>query len=817
MNTDDIVARQLKHLTALERISNISLRADNVNEMLEGVLAELLTIFACERAWLLYPCDPSAKEWLVPMERHRDGWPGLFEFGIRLPMDEMSQKIAVDALATNSPLAFDNHSTHIIDDELKARFQVKSQLIMCVRPKVGQAWLLGIHHCQQDYLYNQDDLDIFREISYRIADALTGLITLESLRESEEKHRGLFESMAQGVIYQNGDGIITAVNPAAARIIGIPMEQLIGRSAYDERWKLEKEDGGYFPPEHYPPLVALREKKAVQDVVMGFLTPEDEQRWLVVNSAPKFRPNETMPYEVITTFTDFTELNATKEAAQQILLDKVKAEAISHAKSSFLARMSHEIRTPLTAIIGYAETILDKSFPKEQHEQAARTIMRNGKHLLQIINEILDLSKVEAEGFETNFSAIDVAKLAADIESLLSLQMKEKGLEFGISFQFPLPSVIYSDRTRLKQILLNLCNNAYKFTDHGTVMLIISYVQETQALHFSVEDTGIGLSSEEQTKIFDEYAQANYLTEERYGGTGLGLPISLKLAQKLGGTITVESQPGIGSRFCLILPAGSLTEGNTLHSLHQPANESDAANELQTAKSLKGRILLAEDNLDNQQLIAMYIQKIGAQLTIAENGRDAVARALAEKFDLILMDMQMPIMNGLDALTTLRRNGYKPPIIMLTANAMQDDIEQCYAAGCDGYISKPIDRQSFYHYLGKYLMEDTANELIAPIRSQFQGEDEAMDQLIIRFINSLPSYIDPLEKACQDHDWKTLQSIYHQLKGAGGGYGFPEVTDLAARAENYAHAHNHDDSSIALQEFIALIKRVQKGLSTLSS
>ena len=397
---------------------------------------------------------------------------------------------------------------------------------------------------------------------------------------------------------------------------------------------------------------------------------------------------------------------AVRKHAAELAVARDLAEAFSRCKTEFLANMSHEIRTPMTAILGYADVLLeegDLSRAPEARIDAICTIKRNGDHLLRIINDILDLSKIEAGKMTVESLFCSPVQLLADVESLMRVRADAKGLDFRVECPGELPETIRSDPTRLRQILVNLVGNAVKFTDRGSVRVIARLVRgERSLLEFDVIDSGVGMTREQTERLFQAFSQGDASTTRSFGGTGLGLVISKRLAEMLNGDITiVETQPGVGTTFRLTLSLGSLAnvkmvsvEGGMSKLIKQkvPASPNSSSGQLAGC-----RILLAEDGLDNQRLIAFIVQRSGAQVVTVENGQMAVDQALAAEcqgnpFHVILMDMQMPVMDGYQAVALLRAKHYRRPIIALTAHAMTGDREKCLLVGCDDYETKPIDR-----------------------------------------------------------------------------------------------------------------------------
>ncbi len=497
------------------------------------------------------------------------------------------------------------------------------------------------------------------------------------------------------------------------------------------------------------------------------------------------------------------EKQAAELAMKGALLEEssAAAEAASRAKSDFLANMSHEIRTPMGAILGYTDLLLDQNQSAEQRNQCVQVIRRNGTHLLTVLNDILDVSKIESGQVGVEQIACDPCGIVADVASLMRPHAVDKGLTFDVRFEGSMPRSVRSDPTRLRQILMNLLSNAIKFTKGGSVQLIARICPAAAEgngeplLQFLVRDTGIGMTPQQQATLFRPFAQADVSTTRKYGGTGLGLVISRRLAELLGGTLTLASTPGAGTAFALTLPAGDLSGVTMERNPHEAVHDERLAapGSLGNRVRLRGRILLAEDGADNRRLICLHLAATGAQVTTVVNGAEAVdaargALAANQPFDLILMDMQMPELDGYGAAAALRGQGYAAPIVALTAHAMRGDRQKCISAGCDDYLTKPIERAALIATVAKYLPVSAEPEPPLPgppadrLRSAYASDPE-MKEALAEFVTGLPQYVAQLIAHLQLQQLAELRDAAHTLKGAGGGYGFQAITDAAATLE----------------------------------
>ncbi|MDH5230541.1 MAG: ATP-binding protein [Gammaproteobacteria bacterium] len=470
----------------------------------------------------------------------------------------------------------------------------------------------------------------------------------------------------------------------------------------------------------------------------------------------------------------------------QLRLEQARDEALSasRSKSEFLANMSHEIRTPLTAIIGFAESSLDADQTMAERLEALQTIIRSGRHLLSVINDILDLSKIEAAKLEIERIAFEPLAIVEEVMRLVRIQADEKGLTLKVDFQFPLPHTIINDPLRIKQVLINLCSNAIKFTQEGEICIRVHCEQEKQKLFFDVVDTGIGMTPPQLEKVFDKFAQADSSTSRQYGGTGLGLSLSQQLTELMGGCLSATSTYGEGSCFTASVSTGSLNQVSFIESSDQIVKQKEKAGAKHHGILLSGCILVAEDIEDNQRLLKIYFGRFGNQLIVefVDNGQQAVDRVSEQNFDLIFMDMQMPVMGGLDATRMIRQKNINTPVIALTANTMREDQERCLAAGCNEFLSKPIDRDALLGVCQKYLQSASADDSEFIFSSLLEQGPE-YEAAVEKFIAKLPDYLGSIQQATQAGDTPTAERELHNLKGVAGGMGFSQISQLAAKIE----------------------------------
>ena len=520
------------------------------------------------------------------------------------------------------------------------------------------------------------------------------------------------------------------------------------------------------------------------------------------------------------------------------------AESANRSKSQFLANMSHEIRTPLNAVLGFTDLLQmggDDGDPAKRREYLG-LIHTSGEHLLGLINDILDLSKIESGKLEIEHVRCSPQQILADVVSVLRVRANEKGIALEYAWERGVPQTVEADPQRLRQLLVNLVGNSIKFTSEGYVRVVGRMMndEDHSLLAFDVIDTGVGIPKDKFEAIFDPFVQADNSVTRKFGGTGLGLAISRRIVEAMGGTLTVQSEVGKGTVFTAtaeVKPSPETTLGD--------AAQSDVI----TAASRKtlpaavevphGRVLVVEDGDTNRKLIDLILRRAGLDVVTAENGKLGVDAALAGPFDLILMDMQMPVMDGYTAARTLRDHGMKLPIIALTAHAMSGDEQKCRVAGCSGFMTKPIHADLLLKTAAAAISEwqsrcgagcqpacdgadgrhenNKADWQSAPcaatadaIFSELPTDDADLREIVAEFVDCLHVKLPAMQEAHARGDLAELARLAHWLKGSGGSAGFPALTAPARHVEKLARDAQCDAIEAALAELMEISARIAK-------
>jgi len=497
------------------------------------------------------------------------------------------------------------------------------------------------------------------------------------------------------------------------------------------------------------------------------------------------------------------------------------AKTANNSKSVFLANVSHEIRTPMNSIMGFSELALDGDFTPKTREYI-ENIRTNAKWLLEIINDILDISKIESGKMELEDIPFDLHELFSSCRTLVMPKAVEKGIMLHFYAEPSVGRRPVGDPTRLRQVFVNLLSNAIKFTNAGMVKLhsdITSMTNDTISMHFEIKDSGIGMSSEQIERVFTPFTQAETGTTRIYGGTGLGLPISKNLVEMMGGKLFVESTPGVGSKFSFDLTFSTI-----------PRSEEEMLERKIGLKEIEkplfdGEILLCEDNVMNQQVIKEHLIRVGIDTFVAENGKvgvDTVSDRIkngTKQFDLVFMDMHMPVMDGLEASAKIRELDPSIPIVAMTANIMADDMDVYKASGMKDCVCKPFTSQELWRCLLKYFTpvekkEALPDDTSAMIENLPESDAEFQKTLRKVFYNSSINKYKEISEAINKKDIKLAHRLAHTLKGNAGQVGKTELQKAAAQVEH----HLRDGINLVTEElFNALKKELDQVLSEFSA
>lgn len=633
----------------------------------------------------------------------------------------------------------------------------------------------------------------------------------QDLRMSEEKHRVFFENSQAIMFTHSPGGEILSVNEVGAKMIGYEPRQLIGKNINDFiPLALRRHVNEY--------LLTINHKGSATGLAKINLD-SDKHRTLYYRNVKVGAPG----FEYI--ICNAIDVSARMELERNLTRAKLFAEKTSQAKDQFMANMSHEIRTPMNAIIGFNELLAQTSLSEEQRENV-EAIKLAGENLMGIVNDILDFSKIESGKLALENIPFDLAAVVRNIGNIFRLKAAQKGIDLKLTLPATLPAMLMGDGLRINQVLLNLVSNAIKFTESGRVELELALLtndNDSQLCHvrFSVKDTGIGISEEQAGAIFERFTQASSETTRKYGGTGLGLSISRNLVEMMGGTLQVKSREGLGAEFWFELAFEVSQQQKSEKEGQEKRNGSS------TGKKLK--ILLAEDNELNRKLARRVLEGFGFEARVAEDGQAAVEALKREDFDLVLMDLQMPVMDGYQATRLIRQTlKLNLPIMAMTAHSLPGEKEKCLEAGMNDYITKPFKSGDLLYKINKHAVGiatentamDHASQPLIPqqepslerLRELSGGNVEFEMEIINLFIRNTPLEITAGYEALKNKDLGKLKKTGHKLKSSALTFNLSELASALARLE-----YNTTDFEMAGHQWKAVEYGINQAIEKLGA
>ena len=648
-----------------------------------------------------------------------------------------------------------------------------------------------------------------------------------AMRENEERLARIFSAMAEGLVVQDPAGAIIVCNAAAQRILGLTEGEILGRTWTDPRWGQVRADGSPLPPEEHPAEVTQRTGGSRHGVEVGLARPDGARIWISFNCEPVKDPDGRVTL-VVSTFADVTER---RELLKTLAQARDQALAASRLKSEFLANVSHEIRTPMNGIIGMVNLLIEHRLDEEQR-QMVRLVQQSADSLMTIINNLLDFAKIEAGRMRIEAHEFQLGPVINDVLALLEPRVQVKGLRLERDFDAAATVRLLGDSGRIRQVLLNLLGNAVKFTEQGHVRAVLRICRETsERMSFRVEvhDTGIGVSAEAGRMLFQPFTQADGTTTRRFGGTGLGLAISRQLVELMGGAIGFESEEAKGSVFWfgLDLPKSGAAAR---------AKAAPAPGALR-AGGRRLRLLLAEDNPTNQIVARQLLEKMGHEVEVAPDGAVALARLGQARFDAVLMDCQMPIVDGFDATRRIRSGEVKGtdprlPVIALTAYAHAEDRKRCLEAGMDEYLTKPLRPQAMADALerctsGAGPVTPIPPEPIRPVLDEGQLDQlrglpgatrpQLLDELVDIIRQDTPAMLEAVRDLMKRREGEKLVTAAHRLAGSAANLGAGPFRDVALAVESAARAGEWDVVAERLPELEREWARLRLALGRVSS
>ena len=663
--------------------------------------------------------------------------------------------------------------------------------------------------------------------------------------------RSALDTLAEALIVVDGKSNVVLANKAFQTITGESAEALLGKKADEFEWHLseahpleqsENAEDESQEEKIFPWIEALNTSETVRGADVWLEAHDGNWHKFLVNCSPILSGKKASG--VLVSLDDVTDL---EEKEKELRSARDAAQDANRAKSDFLSNMSHEIRTPMTAILGFTEVLKrGNGATDDDWEKHLGTISSSGKHLLELINDVLDLSKVESGALEVETIDCKPHVVAHEVVKVLRVRAEDKDIGLDIEIPEPLPEIIQTDAGRLRQIITNLVGNAIKFTEDGGVKVILRSFEEngTKKFAIDVKDSGIGMNEQQQAAVFKPFVQADSSITRRFGGTGLGLAISRKLARAMGGDILLSSEADVGTTFTAVIDLVTNADVKILQPQELFSQVEVAEADAHTTWEFpECNVLVIDDAAENRELLTLVLNDLGISTETAENGAIGVDMATSSTYDVILSDIQMPVMDGYEAVAAMREKGLSQPIIALTANAMKGYEERILEAGFSHYMTKPIDIDALSKLLAELIggkkVDKPAESNAAPAKAtpavatpaaskqaaneqQADGElyysrlagSEKLAPVVEKFIIRVREQYTQMEAANNDKDFTELAALAHWLKGSGGTVGFDQLSKPARQLEDNAKACDQDGCKSDLVQIKSIIERLRAGTGT---
>jgi PAS domain S-box-containing protein len=660
----------------------------------------------------------------------------------------------------------------------------------------------------QPYIEFQPFVDVLRAMGGRITRQI------DELSQAERKFRGIFENAVEGIFQVSPEGKIVSANPSMAIILGYdtPEEMIEKITSLPDQCFADRDD-------YYRLMEMINRETTIAGIEIQGLKRNGETFWFTVSARTVLDPAGNIHF-FEGSIMDISDRKEREEAERR----QKAADAANQAKTLFIARMSHELRTPLNSVLGMTELLMDTQLTKDQAEYIS-LLQSSGEFLESIINDILDFSKIEAQQLVLDSIPFDIYKTVEDAAALLRVRAMEKDLDLIVSIDPDIPPVLDGDPVRLKQILVNILGNAVKFTRQGSVKIEVDRLsfpdkdENSEELMFRVSDTGIGIPESKLDMIFDSFTQADSLINRQFGGTGLGLSICRRLVGLMGGALQVSSTEGEGSTFFF-----------TITLKHSRGRiEPDVNGMRETDLPFPNlNILLVDDIEPNRTVIHRYLQKSSVHIIDAVNGQDAVDKFAMGNYDLVLMDVEMPVMNGLDATRRIRKiekekNRLPTPLIILSAHAFGEQREQCFEAGCNALLVKPIRKKDLIKAIVSMIKKEgvlpvvmnEAPQAVNPVEKTRESGTEKVvidvmfEDLLKGFFDYFKETLENMDVAVRDQDFDDLYRLSHGLKGSARNYGFFKLGDIFFEIEKASADRNMDLTVLHMREAVKYLETVE--------